>query len=312
MCVTETKTPKKPSTTAGCTQPAGGKTKNCPVYKLVSITVKSGTAKTTDVAKNWAAVKHTTDVVIIEATTTPNSAAGWNQISWSGDSGEAVPGHPNQRKLSRKSSKHFHVGASLGGVSDHVDVWIIWADVTIKTTGNTPANAAQTGATADGTEKLGSISFNGGKEAVGKIIAVGKISLTGIHNVVKTGWKLKRERISHDWNDGAKASPGNGASDYWNTSWVDDTSYASWLKLTPDNKDQIYDNDSPNIANFGTNDAETYNNFRQWVEWKNDKCSDNAEWYWKGRWKKSKNPQVTLYEVGTGNIALPADSHFHP
>jgi hypothetical protein len=288
--------------------------KDCPEScKLVSLTViKNATQTNVTGAKNWAAIKKSTDEVIVQATTTPNTEACWQKINWSGDSGDAVPGKPNQRKLSRSASKKFHVQAELGGVSDSVDVWILWATVKINTTGTTPANAVQNGADEDGTENLGARSFDNGKQAVGKVVPEAKITPAGVHNVVKSGWEFKRERMSHDWNDGAKASEGEGETDYWNTTWVDDTSYAQWLKLTPDNDDKIYDNDSPNISAFGNTDAETYNNFRQWIKWAGDDCSDKAEWYWQGRWKKSANPQVTLKDVGTGNIHLPDKSFFHP
>ena len=115
--------------------------------------------------------------------------------------------------------------------------------------------------------------------------------------------------MSHDWIDGAKSTVAN----YWNTTWQDDTSAASWKKLVPDADDKIYDLDGPDVRQVGpSNDVETYNNFRQWIEWNGNRCSDNAEWYWQGRWQKSVTPQVSLKDVGTGNIVLPSKSHFHP
>lgn len=292
-----------------------GETATCPLKpKLVKITViKNATQTNVTGAKNWACVKKASDDVIVEATTSPNNnATEWEKITWSGDSGIEVPGKKNQRKLSRTTSKKLHIKAELGGVEKDLFVWVLWAEVTILTTGTTPANAVQFSAKYDGTEGLGAKSYNGGNSAVGKIVPVGKITPAGINAVVKSGWAFKRERMSHDWDDGNKSNPGNGANDYWNTAWIDDTSYASYQKLTPDADDKIYDRDAPNISAFGTNDSETYNNFQQWVEWNTDVCSDKTGWYWKGRWKKSESPQVTLKEVGTGNIALPNTSHFHP
>jgi hypothetical protein len=299
---------KKPATPCKKTK------EECPLKpKLVKLTViKNATQTYVTGAKNWACVKKATDDVIVQATTTPNTEDAWKQINWSGDSGSPVPGKPNQRKLSRASSKKYHVEAELGGVKDDLYVWVLWAEVTILTSGTTPANAVQFGSRYDGTENLGAKAYNGGKEARGKVVPVGKIEPAGAHNVVKSGWAFKRKRKSHDWNDGSKSSPGNGKSDYWNTAWVDDTSSASFQKLTPDNDDKIYDRDAPNVAAFGTNDAETYNNFQQWVEWNGEVCSDEAGWYWQGRWQKSAAPQVTLKDVGTGNITLPNKSHFHP
>ena len=305
----------KPSSSSGpsAATPPGATTTPCSTCKLVSLTVILN-ATQTDVtgAKNWATVKKATDDVIVEATTTPNTECCWNQINWSGDSGTAVPGKPNQRKLSRATSKKYHVQAELGGVSDSLDVWVLWATVENKVTGTTPPNAVQFGARYDGTESLGAKSYDGNTKAVGKVVPVATITPAGVHDVVKAGWTFKRERMSHDWEDGVKSSVGNGATDYWNTAWVDDTSSASFQKLVPDADDKIYDRDAPNIAAFGTDDAETYNNFRQWIEWQGEMCSDKAEWYWQGRWQKSAAPQVILKDVGTGNITLPATSHFHP
>jgi hypothetical protein len=295
---------------ATCGDGGVGAPSHCPPPKLVSITViQNATQNNVTGAKTWAAVKKSSDDVIVQATTTPkNDASEWNQITWSGDSGTPVAGKPNQRQLPRAASKKYHVQADLGGVSDSLDVWIIWSTVTILTTGTTPPNAPQNGARYDGTENLGSQVYNGGAAAVGKIIGVATITPAGANAIVQAGWKFRRERMSRDWNDGVK----NTASNYWNTTWIDDTSYFSNQKLTPDSDDKIYDRDAPNIAKFGTNDSETYNNFREWTEWNGDNCSDRAGWYWKGRWQASEFPQVTFTDVGTGNVTLPDTSFFHP
>ncbi len=295
---------QQPNTTPGCT------TEPCSsACKLVSLTViRNATQTNVTGAKNWATVKKATDDVIVEATTTPNTEACWNQISWSGDSGEAVPGHPNQRKLSRTNSKKYHVEAELGGVKDHVDVWVLWATVNNHTSGTTPPNSVQFGGIEDGTEKLGAVTWDGGKQGAGKVAPVAEITPKGVHDVVKSGWEFKRNRMSHDWIDGVK----NTAANYWNTTWQDDTSLARWKKLIPDADDKIYDLDGPNLFGVGTTDAETYNNFRQWIEWNGETCSANAEWYYQARWQKSAAPQIILNDGGTGNIALPATSHFHP
>jgi hypothetical protein len=290
--------------------------KPTPLYTLVplSLTVISN-ATQNDVtgAKNWAAVKKATDDVIVQVKTDPDSAEYWAKINWSGDSGSAVPGHPNQRSLSRATSKKFHVEAELGGVKDYVDVWILWSTVNITSSGTTPANAVQYGSRYDGTENLGAKTYNSSKEGVGKVVPVATITPAGVHDVVKSGWAFRRERISHDWDDGAKSHPGNGHSDYWNTAWVDDTSLAQFQKLVPDSGDQIYDRDAPNIGAFGnTKTSETYNNFRQWTEWHGEACSDKAQWHWRARWQKSASPQVTLTDVGSGNPALPDDPTFPP
>jgi hypothetical protein len=180
------------------------------------------------------------------------------------------------------------------------------------TSGTTPANAVQFGARYDGTENLGARSYNSGKSAVGKVVPVATITPAGVNAVVKSGWAFRRERISRDWVDGVKQT----AVNYWNTTWQDDTSAAAFQMLTPDSDDKIYDRDAPSVWGTGGNDYETYNNFREWIEWNgmspNETCSDKAEWYWKAVWVKSGTPQIQMTDVGTGNIALPADSPRHP
>lgn len=277
-----------------------------PTCRLVSLTVvRNATQTHVTGAKNWACVKKDTDDVIVEATTTPNNNdAEWSQINWSGDTGSAVPDHPNQRLLSRSTSQRYHVEAELGGVRDHVDVWILWASVTILTSGTTPANAVQYGARYDGTENLGAQSYDGGNSAVGKVVPVATILPAGVNAVVQAGWSFEREKMRHDFEDGVKDAS------RWDTAWQNDTSDASFQRLTPDTDDKIYDRDAPNISNFGQSDSyERYDNFRQWVEWDGTRCSDYAGWYWKARWKVDQSPQVTLKEVNSGEISpLPSET----
>jgi hypothetical protein len=277
--------------------------------------------------KNWATIRRGSDQVIIEATTTPNTEACWKQIRWSGNATSAVAGQPNVRSLSRASSGKYHVEAELGGVKDHLDIWVLWGTVTILTDGTTPANSAQFGPQRDGTEKLGAIgyksflsnydeatkTFTEFDAAAGKVAIVATLTPSGVHTVVPSGWALKRELWCHDWSDGKKLKPGNKRGDRWNTAWVDDTSLPSNLRLTPDAGDKIYDLDAPNIdAGMGGKTYETYNNFRQWVEWNGEVCSDKAPWYWIARWRSTSKPNVTLKEVGTVNKPLPERSYFHP
>jgi hypothetical protein len=244
--------------------------------KLVSITVTRN-ATPAGGTNSWAAVKKATDEVIVEATTSPNTEGCWKSISWSGDSGS--PGDvPNQRKLSRATSKKLHVEAELGGVKDSLEVWILWASVTILTSGKTPANSAKFGGDADGTENLGAVVYDSifSREdgtryqfVSGKVAVFAIITPNGAGQVIQSGWSLKRERWSHDWVDGKKSKEGNTRSSLWNTDWVDDTSLAPNLHLTPDADDKIYDIDGPNVRpGLGQNKSyQTYNNFRQSVEW---------------------------------------------
>lgn len=283
----------------------------CPSCKLAYLKVIQNATQTNVTGnKNWACVKKNTDDVVVQATTIPNTEDCWKKINWSGDSGNAVPGKPNQRKLSRAAAKHYHVEAELGGVKDHVDVWVIWATVTNLTSGTTPANAVQYGARYDGTENLGAQSYDDGNSAVGKVVPVATISPTGVNVVVQAGWSFEREKMRRDFEDGVKDVS------RWDTAWQNDTSDASFQRIIPDANDKIYDRDAPNISNFGQTDSyERYDNFREWVEWNGTRCSDYAGWYWKARWKADQSPKVTLKEVSSGEIApLPseADNFYSP
>ena len=278
--------------------------------RLVSLSVTSG-AKQVTPPRIWATVKQTGSV-IVEAVTEPNNAGCWNQIVWSGDTGSAVPGHPNRRELSRSSSREFDMRAELGGVSAELSVWVIWGTVEILTSGQRPGNAKShpPRPMGDGSDNLGAIEYDNlaqQRQVAGKIIAVGTLQPRGIHNVIQSGWVLRRERWTHDWLDGNRNSPGNGRSDQWNTEWIDDT-LSSMSMLTPDLDDKVYDTDAPNLGT-AVREYETYNNFRQWLEWNGDRASDNSPWFFQARWQ---NNRVTLKQVGTGNIQLPDRSFFHP
>lgn len=291
-----------------CDDPVG-KCKTQP--KLVRITVIRN-ATQTDVtgAKNWATVKKSTDDVIVQATTTPDTEDAWRQIAWSGDAGSPVPGHTNQRSLSRAASKKLHIEAALGGVNDNLNVWVLWGTVTVAHSGPRPANAVPYGGRYDGTEDLGAKEFDGGTHAVGKVVPVAQITPAGVHDVVKAGWAFRRHIQGEVWTDGTEYSDPRF---FKSPAWVDDTSNSAFQNLTPDADDKIYDRDAPDITAWGTDDSEHYSNFEQWIEWHGEACSDNAQWYWRGRWQKSATPsQITLKEVDTGNPALPANSFFHP
>src|SRR5215510_6586641 len=133
-----------------------------PSSKLVRLTVvQNATQKNVNGQKNWAAVKKSAAHVIVEATTAPkNNNEEWKQLRWSGDTGDPVPGMPNRRKLSLAVSRKYHVEATLGGVKDNVDVWILWATIEILTKGMRPTGAAPFDpGSRDNTDKLGAVSY---------------------------------------------------------------------------------------------------------------------------------------------------------
>lgn len=322
---------------AGCSSPSSpredsgacdGVSQNCPpACRLVSLTVVSNaTQRNVNGARNWAAVRKDTDDVIVEATTEPNTQACWSRINWSGDAGGPVAGSPNRRRLSRATSRTYHVQAELGGRSDSLDVWVIWADVEIRTRGLVPPNSAQFDpAMRDGTQQLGAVtyeSFTGnmyGRDyiqnmgASGKVAPVATLTPGGINQVVTSGWNFRRELWVHTWINGQPQSPGTARLSQWTNGWIDDTSPAAVLRLTPDSSDRIYDLDAPDIRHSRQN-VESYNNFRQWIEWNGERCSDQAGWYWQVRWQANRDQrrQVILNELGTGNITLPDRPFFRP
>ncbi len=293
--------------------------------KLLKLTVvENATQANVTGDKNWAAVKKDSAHVIVEATTAPNNnEAEWKQIRWSEGSGSPVPGKPNRRKLSLAVSKKHHVEASLGGVKDHVDVWVLWAVIEIKKNGLRPPGAAPFDpGSRDATDKLGAVTFKSPSSSVideeagifvdnmgasAKVAPVATLSPKGVHKVVTSGWAFKREVFSHNWIDGHSAPSTNKV-------WTSDTSKPKYLRLTPDSEDKIYDLDAPDIR-WGEKSYETYNNFRQWIEWNGEKCSDYGLWYWQARWKVDRNTgkQITLNDVGVGkNIVLPNKPHYPP
>ncbi|NPD21911.1 hypothetical protein [Corallococcus exiguus] len=271
-------------------------------------------------AENWVAVKGGAADVIVEARTAPNNTLEeWEQIVWSGDTGEPVPGQPNHRRLSRAVSRKFQIEASLGGVDHHVKVWIIWAQLKFLTQGARPPNAAPFDSSTEAdVDQLGAVTYESltssvideatgalvrNMSAAGKVVPVATLSPKGIHAVVHAGWGFERTVRAHEWMDSSQRR--------MDTAWIRDTSKSAYLRLTPDLDDRIYDLDAPNIR-WGQWSFETYNNFQQWIEWNNQKCSDPAFWHWQARWRLHADPkqQIILNDLGTGNITLPSRQFF--
>lgn len=298
------------------------------IPSVLSLAITNGGATQNNVSgkNNWVAVRDASKYIVVEATTEPNIEEVWQKIQWSGDTGDAVPGRANQRQLSRSLSRKYHVEAALSNKINHVDVWVIWAYVTIKMKGYPSTNSAQfvDVTLRDGTNTLGAVTYpslvstildgeyvtNYGASA--KVAPEAIISPAGIHEFVKSGWVFKREHWTHSWFDnGVRNKPGNDRYSFWNTTWVDDTSLADVLRLTPDAHDKLYDLDAPDIRHTAKN-TEMYHNFRQWIEWNGYRCSDYAEWYWQVRWQASKDPkrQILLNDLGEGNKDLPETPYF--
>ena len=277
--------------------------------ELISISHESGATKTNVTGEsNWAAVKATDGFVVIRATITPTPASiPAGSITWSG----GVAGDDQfHRKVSKSTSVKTEVTATYKGqTTPALNVWILWAAVEIKTSGTTPKNAVQFGTRYDGTENLGAQYYDNNNKAVGKVVPIATITPAGVNDIVKSGWTFKRERWCHDFVDGVQSAA------YWETAWTDDTSSPSFQKLVPDSDDKIYDRDAPSIGIATvTSSYETYSNFREWIEWNADLCSDRdgGHWHWKAWKKNDQTPQVTLKEVQDNNITLPGgkDAHY--
>ena len=193
------------------------------------------------------------------------------------------------------------------------------------TTYDTPNSAPFGDDSPDGTENLGSVEYdkkeyidgqtNFWRAAAGKIIPIGCLYPEGIHAVITNVFNIKREMWRHDYSNGVPWS------DRWTTNWVDDS--ATPLKYRrynpPDEYDQIYDLDAPEIWKYSvtygiTNSCERYDNFRQWVEWNGSMCSDYAPWRWFARWKSNsdKYQQITLRELDDDNQAFPEGPYYPP
>jgi len=297
-----------------------------PATRLVGLrVVENATQKNVTGPKNWAALKREKLYVVIEATTAPQNAIDeWKQINWSGDKGDTVEGKPNRRKLSLRVSRTHHVQAELGGVSDTLDLWVLWATVEIMIKDLRPKGAAPFDRnTRDNSDKLGEVTYKSLSSSVideaagvfvenmgasGKVAPVATLSPKGVAKVVQAGWAFKREVMSRIWIDGHKLEDKKTGT----PTWVDDTSGPAYQRLIPDDLDKIYDLDAPDLR-WGQSSYETYNNFRQWIEWNGERCSDNALWSWQARWLVNRDisKQITLNDVRKGNITL-RDKPYYP
>lgn len=244
------------------------------------------------------------DCVVEAVTALKNVASKWTQIKWKG--GIADPNEPNRRIIKRYKSGKVSVEASIGNDKKKVDLWIILAEVKILTSGPRPKLAVpwSQGALFSGPDRCGAFvvgSLSTGENARGQVVAVAEISPPGIGRLLNDAkkynqWKLRRQLTAHDFIDGRRYKHRKSF-----VPWVADDSPAGMLMLNPVTNDRVYDSDTPDLPSV-LKTAETYNNFRQWVEWDGTPCSNYAYWHFKALWKSRK---VTAKEVGSGTIALP-------
>jgi hypothetical protein len=288
----------------------------------IKLSVENASQKNVTGADNWAAVIKPSGAVLVQAVTGPKGTVDeWKQIKWSG--GKAVPDKPNVRSVPRDVAGRYAIKAEFGDASASLTVWIVSATVRILTDEPRPKGAAPFDkGSRDGTDKLGPVTYQSIVQSVideqagefvanmgasGKIAAVGTLSPKGVSKVVSQGWTIRRQLMVHTWVDGIK----DESRKAWCDVWTDDTSSPAYRREAPDADEQIYDLDAPDIR-WGEKSYETYNNFRQWVEWNNDMCSDYAPWSWQAQWKLDRRPekQIELNSLQPKNVPIPDKPHY--
>jgi hypothetical protein len=283
------------------------------------LTVISNSAVQID-ATNWAVVKSpTNDYVIVQATLSDTNLIP--SLTWSG--GEAVPGNPLQREVSKTTSAETTVKASLGSTNLSLNVWVIWSTVTILTSGTKPANAPsfegsiypgdQLGVQYyfdDGTNSI-SASTTNCNIASGKICAVATITPAGVHSLIPNGWNFLQQAMAHDFVDGVSGQ--NNSNVFYFDTWTNDNPLDNFKDVNPDSNDKIYAIDGPSVTSVGQDSTEIYDNFYNFITWSNQMCSDtNYFWHFQARWKINQTPAVTFIDLGTNLITLPTASYYPP
>jgi hypothetical protein len=209
---------------------------------IQALTVVSNSATQID-ATNWAVVKSpTNDYVVVQATL--NYTNDWivtnaaTAIQWTG--GEAMPGNPLQRRVTKTNSVETTVTASLNSTTTNLNVWVIWATMTIQTSGANTSPLSLTNISAnDGTEILGIRYFTttSGKAGVaGKICGIATITPSGVHSIIKNGWDFFQKKNTETFVDGTIYPA-------WSfPPWTPDGPYfVNYTKtIVPDNTDKLY------------------------------------------------------------------------
>lgn len=247
------------------------------------------------------------DCVVQVDTLPKNSADEWAQILWKG--GDAISGKANQRRVSRQAEVMTVVSASIGASNQQLALWILWADITVRTQGPLPKGATPWSAlTPFAGAQCGAVevqSITMGKNARGQIVTVATLLPAGVGRVIAAAgqnalFNVRRQLTAHDFADGARQVHKKSFQ-----VWVDDTAKAGQA-LTSVASDLLFDTDGPDLP-MASRSAETYNNFRQWLEWDGQPCSGYASWYFRAHWK---NQKVTLNDVGQGSITLPSQPFY--
>ena len=267
------------------------------VVELTSLSVVAGATQTnvtnTANSNNWAAVKGN-DYIVVKANISPSipeDKVPSDLIQWTG--GEAIAGQPLHRRVSKATSQKTTVKATCGNVEKEVDLWVIWANITIHTSGKQPSDAKQLGSEHGGTN-LG--PYESSTRVGASMTLEATLTPSGINGIVKTGWKIKRSLNYRDWRDGIKTEATN----------QNDDSYSSWVVDIPTTSDKIYDTDAPNHTKTFINFAESHNNFVQGIEWNSDRASDDANWSVEYKYTNAGGVYTKIYNrISTNHITIP-------
>lgn len=301
------------------------------------LTVVSNSAVQINGTTNWAAVEATNDYVIVQAMLSmtndyilTNVAAN---IQWSG--GEAVSGNPLQRRVSKATPAETAVTASLGSSSVSINVWVIWANLTIKVNGTLdPDDKAAVLNSLDnnwpailgGGNNLGTLDCLSNPSltysyTIGKMEAKAVLQPIGIGNLLTTNWDMKRTRVVIAWDNG-----GNYNSGVWESGptisnplpGVDDANNADDKYLNPANGD-IFGLDAPGCSEhfsgtFIIHTSECYDDFYQYVTVNlgngDQTCSDTNTWSYTAQVDVDATNKVQLNALSTSLITLPTSPNY--
>lgn len=236
------------------------------------------------------------DHVLVQADVQANASdrdAVRARITWTG--GEAVPGHPDQRRVPRTGAARHRITATLDGITETIEVWVIWATVEVRTSGQRPAEAPEfpparvPGMFGIERDQLGPFVAADGHHSYGRVAIVATVEPAGATGVAQAGWWLRRKhRSRHSWScrrtwDEVRRRglrPPYTEQQTWTTTgslsggWLPDDSPAA-LQTVRGN--HVYDIDAPDFPRQEPS-AERQDNFVQWLEYRNMPCSDEVTW----------------------------------
>ena len=306
-----------------------------PTVQVVTINSLTVVSNATQIdATNWACVKTpTNDWVYVQIALSTDDTNVANFIQWS--AGDPVPGNPWQRRVTKTVSTMTPVSATLGSSSTNLNVWVIWADLTIKTSGTLDpedkatilVNGSWPTPTINNIELSTGNGLGGGSElgvidclsntnldyayTIGKMEAKAILYPAGIGNLITNGWDMKRTKIKIAWDNGGLPSssalpPG-----------ADDTSPTFAKYLNPANGD-IFDLDGPGCSNtlgLGVNHtAELYENFYERVTVNlgggDQTCSATNTWSYQAQVDVDATNKVEFNSLSTSSITIPTTSHY--